>query len=166
MAKIKTTLEKNFWMRVDRRGNDDCWEWLGGKRNGYGRLYHRGKYKTAHRVSWRLHFGSIPKRLCVCHHCDNKSCVNPLHLFVGTIADNNKDRDKKGRWKSRFLYGKDHPQHGTNSQFNKLTEDDVMEIRKLCASGQYTLREIGKMFGVVHGIISGIKQGRKWAWLE
>lgn len=163
---IRTTLEKNFWERVAIRSSNECWEWKDGKRSGYGRLYHRGKYYSAHRISWHLHYGSIPEGMCICHHCDNKGCVNPKHLFIGTIADNNKNRDNKGRQKFRFLYGKDHPQHGTNSRFNKLSESDVREIRRLCASGEHTLREIAEMFGVVHGVISNIKQGRKWGWLK
>jgi len=163
------SLEERFWGKVDVGNKDECWEWLFSKNSkGYGEFWYpqRGKHTHAHQASWAIHYGEIPKGMCVCHHCDNPSCVNPDHLFLGTIADNNKDRDQKGRSKYRFLYGKDHPQHGTNSKFNKLAEEDVREIRKLCASGNHTLREIGNMFGVCHGVISNIKQKRKWAWLK
>lgn len=168
MNKIRG-LEDRFWEKVDIRGEDECWNWLACKNyKGYGEFWfsQRGKHTHAHQVSWIIHYDEIPEGLCVCHHCDNPACMNPKHLFLGTFADNNKDRDIKGRTRSRFLYGKDHPQHGTNSQFNKLTEDNVRKIRQLCASGVHTLKEIGDMFGVSKGLVSNIKQRRKWAWLK
>ena len=91
---------EKFWMRVDRRGPDDCWEWQGAmNRYGYGRVYwpKRGPV-LAHRVAYELEHGPIPEGLFVCHHCDNRRCVNELHLFLGTARDNALDMMAKGRW--------------------------------------------------------------------
>ena len=74
-----------------------CWNWIGSKhKSGYGHTS-RTKSGYAHRYIYELMIGEIPDGLCVCHHCDNPSCVNPDHMFVGTMADNMHDRDKKGR---------------------------------------------------------------------
>ncbi len=83
-----------FWKYVDKRGENECWNWKGLKYpSGYGRM--RDLY--VHRISYELNVAQIPKGLDVCHSCDNTSCVNPKHLWVGTVADNMHDRDIKGR---------------------------------------------------------------------
>lgn len=158
-----------FWSKVEKKEGDSCWEWIGCKdAHGYGEFptKFRKKHTRGHQMSWIIHFGEIPDGLGVLHRCDNPSCVNPKHLFLGTQADNNRDMNEKGRRRSRFLYGENHPQHGTNSKFHKLTEDQVKEIRRLKLTGEYTLREIAEMFGVTHGVINNICQGRKWKWLK
>jgi hypothetical protein len=95
-AKKRGTLENRFLSYVDK--SDNCWIWKGTiHKNGYGRLHIGKKSCYAHRVSWYLKHGEIPIGLCVCHTCDNPLCVNPSHLWLGTIADNMHDRDKKGR---------------------------------------------------------------------
>ena len=162
-------LEKRFWEKVDIRSSNECWKWRG-KTNpkGYGEFYSKirnGKHTRSHQVSWILAFGDIPDGFQVCHTCDNSACVNPNHLFLGTNQDNVDDKMKKGRWKSRFLYGEEHPQHGEKSRFHKLTEQNVLEIRRLREQG-HTLRSIGERFGVTHGVVNNILQGRKWAWLK
>lgn len=95
----RSPVEK-FWEKVKK--TPGCWLWTGARTGrGYGALYFQegGKrwHKTAHRLSWEYARGAIPNGLFICHHCDNPLCVNPAHLFVGTVQDNNRDRDNKGR---------------------------------------------------------------------
>jgi len=89
--------EPYFWSLVARR-RSGCWEWTGGTDGkGYGRVCWDGGRHGAHRVSWCLIRGAIPDGLYVCHHCDNKLCVNPDHLFLGTQVDNMQDWTRKGK---------------------------------------------------------------------
>ena len=122
-----------------------CWEWVANKdRNGYGRF--GGKTKiSSHRYSWELAYGNIPDGLFVLHKCDNPSCVNPEHLFLGTQQDNMIDMVEKGRWTPRNTTntpegiiarrGESHPNH-------KLTDLQVSYIRDKYAIGDITYKEI------------------------
>lgn len=158
-----------FWSKVDVRSEDECWKWTAATSpSGYGEFWfpQRGKHTRAHQVSWILKYGDIPEGLGVLHKCDNPSCVNPKHLFLGTNLDNNKDRDAKGRRIQGTVYfGVEHPQHGTNSPHNKLTESQVLEIVKLKEIGELSNNQIATAFGVSSGYINNIWHGRKWAWL-
>lgn len=104
-----------------------CWEWQGSKRNGYGRMIigsrTDGTRKTVstHRLSYELHYGEIPQGMEICHKCDNPCCINPDHLFAGTRQDNVDDRERKGR---------NNPPKGEKHAKAKLTELDVLTIRK------------------------------------
>ncbi len=118
-------IDVRFWRFTTPLGKDKCWIWAGNKnQKGYGffRIGRYGPVKIAHRVSWELHNGPIPDGLCVCHHCDNPSCVNPHHLFVGTQYDNIQDMLAKGRGNK----GK-HP--CPHTRVRKLTDDAVRSIR-------------------------------------
>ena len=85
-----------FWDKVDKYG-EFCWLWRGARRDGYGMFWFKGKIVSAHRVSWELRFGGIPVGMQVLHKCDNRLCIKPEHLFLGTQADNLLDAVKKGR---------------------------------------------------------------------
>lgn len=93
-VKTLPPLSVRFWKKVNRKDENKCWEWLGSRYpSGYGRL----SKKYAHRLSFEIINGLIPKGMHVLHTCDNPPCVNPKHLWVGTAGDNMRDRDKKGR---------------------------------------------------------------------
>jgi len=93
---------ERFWTKVDRRGPDDCWEWTGcvSQRAGYGQFHLNRKTQLAHRIAYALTHGAIPEGVFVCHHCDNRMCCNPDHLFLGTQIDNMRDCIAKDRFPS------------------------------------------------------------------
>lgn len=154
--------EEKFWKHV--RKSDGCWEWTGSFAKGYGRLQLNGKRKTckkrahiqAHRFSWELHFGPIPKGLFVCHHCDNKRCVRPDHLFLGTASDNHLDAVAKGR-----IPGNRKGVYGEKNGMSKLTESQVRFIRQEYSSGSLQ-REIATRYGVTQCAITNIICGVTW----
>ena len=130
-----------------------CWEWADCLREGYGRLWVNQHFVNAHRFSWELYCGEIPEDMCVLHKCDNRKCVNPDHLFLGTRIDNNKDRDDKNR--QIAFKGEDH----YNSRLSKL---DVLEIRRLYSTGKIKQVILSKMFKVRQAHISGIIRRKAW----
>lgn len=160
-----------FWLRVNKRGPDECWPWIGYRNStGYGRLYFHGKTMLAHRVSWILTNGPIRDGAYCCHHCDFPACVNPRHLFIGTPYDNVRDMISKGRLKpatgdrngSRL-----HPDRrpkGDAHASRKLTSDGVMKIRQARASG-VLISDIAALFGIAECTVSAIATGRIWKHL-
>ena len=144
------TLEERFWSKVEKTA--DCWLWTAGVTSGYGQIHLKRVLHLAHRLSWQIHFGEIPKGMCVLHKCDNKICVNPEHLWLGTKADNNADMLNKGR--RADVKGEANPAH-------KLTVSDVINIRIL----DMPQRALAHLYGVSQTTICEIKTGRKWPHL-
>ena len=141
-----------FWEKVDRSG--DCWLWTAGKdKDGYGIINVDGEVRKAHRLVIELQGSDVPSGMCVLHHCDTPSCVRPDHLYIGTMADNVRDRDSRERRA---------PPVGEKNGNAKLTADDVAKVRRVYASG-FTQQTIADYFGVHQSTISNIVRGRNWA---
>lgn len=123
---------------------DVCWPWLGaGKGNGYGHTSRGG----AHRLAYELLVGPIPAGMDVCHRCDNRSCINPDHLFLGTRAENMQDMKLKGR--------------GAGGNRKHLPESIVQEIRRRLAAGTPP-RTIAHVMDVNYATVTAIKEGRSY----
>lgn len=151
------TPEERFWKYTKiAKSPVLCWNWIGPKNHaGYGSMKINQKQIGAHRFSYKLHIGDIPIGLFVCHSCDNPSCVNPTHLWLGTPQENMTDKIKKGRTRSCHMYGETNPK-------SKLSVRDVEEIRKLYKTGSYTQRKLGKIYKMSHTAIGDILRHKSW----
>lgn len=150
---------ERFWKKVKIGEPDECWEWQACRfrPGGYGGFQLcRKVFIGAHRISWIIKNGNIPKNMCVCHKCDNRLCVNPNHLFLGTSRENNQDMANKGR---------SYKPNGEKNYFSKLKEKDVVEIRRMIKDKIKT-REIARKFSVTPTTISNINAKRTWSYLE
>jgi len=151
-----------FWKHVHK--TEDCWEWTSRlTKKGYGRFAVSQKRLAAHRASWFLHYGPIPEGMFVCHHCDNPKCIRPDHLFLGTHRDNMRDMARKGR---AIKGRKGPPRWGQGNPNAKLTEADVLQIRRAYKNGGVTQCSLGTLYGVHRTAISDILIGRTWAHSE
>lgn len=135
-----------------------CWTWGGARdRHGYGttvlggRNGKTGRSIMTHRLSWLVHIGPIPKGMCVCHHCDNRACVRPDHLFLGTPGDNSRD-----------AAAKDRIAFGMRNGNCKLTDSRVIAIRSQYASGQTTQLALAEQYGVSESLIWAIVHRKIW----
>jgi hypothetical protein len=131
-----------------------CLEWQGYKNSkGYGRTTISRKSYRVHRVAWEIKYGPIPKGLDVLHRCDNPPCCDPEHLFLGTRADNAHDMIAKGR-----------AMRGERNNQAKLTETDVLEIRRIYVRGsrKFGSCALGHYFGVTNSTIGGIIRREYW----
>ena len=152
-------ISERFWSKVDKTPgygpNGDCWEWKGAKNeHGYGLIgTNNKKLIKSHRFSWESHNGQIPNGMIICHACDNPSCVNHLHLFLGTQADNVKDMITKGRQNNAV---------GEKASSAKLTEAKVRAIR----ADKRGYRKLAKEYGVARQTIAGIKKFVYWKHLD
>lgn len=144
-------LKAKFAARIEK--TPTCWLWAGAKGHfGYGVLKHDGKQVYAHRVAWRLSHGEIQNGQCVLHKCDTPACVNPAHLFLGTKADNARDRDAKGRHRAPM---------GERHANSKLTTNQARAIRMLRDAGA-PLKLIAAKFGVSASNISYVALRKGW----
>ncbi len=166
------------------KGLDRCHQWTAGRGSGgYGKIWDGAQRCQAHRFAWELAFG-LAGGLCVCHKCDNTVCVNPSHLFLGTYADNNRDKESKGRGnqpkglrhgsithpeklaRGDAHYARTRPERlrrGEAHGMAKLTTNDVIEIRSIYSNRATTQRELAKRFCVSHALIGYIVRRLKWS---
>lgn len=163
-----------FWSKTTR--SDGCWEWTGTKmKDSRGVMSVNGKNQTAPRISWYVHFGYWPEKgVFVCHSCDNPSCVNPKHLWLGDVKSNAQDAASKKRLflqrnpeKSFFASEEGKLKRARNEDHGsaKLKNSDVLEIREIVATAKskYGLYvALSKRFGVCKDTIQKIAKGKKW----
>lgn len=150
----RTSATERFWRQVGSKEEGCCWLWTGALSNGYGSLGAGGRTNIkhrAHRFSYEIHKGPITAGMLVCHSCDVRNCVNPAHLWLGTNADNIKDREAKGRGNSRGPSGE---RQGSA----KLTKDKVIAIY----NDPRTRTAIAIDYNLDRSTVSGIKLGRAW----
>lgn len=135
--------------KISPEPNSGCWIWVGNTVNGrYGWVRYEGSNKTAHRVSWCVKNGVIPKNKMILHHCDNKLCVNPDHLYVGTHRDNMNDKVARNK---QFK--------GETVPTAKLTDNEARQIKNdKNTSGV----ELARKYGVSPATISEIRLSRHW----
>lgn len=152
------SLEQRFWKHVDKKGEDECWNWTGGlKGGGYGVLCITSPKTTigAHRYSYELHKGVIPDGLFVCHICNNPSCVNPKHLEVGDQYHNLGYAASLGRMRPPK------PKIGENCHLAGITNSQAKEIKQMLANG-IKGNIIAKRFNVSVFVVSNIRTGKSW----
>lgn len=156
-------IAERFWSRVRKGSPSECWLWQGKAKTAYGygllgkggRSDRSGGNVAAHRVSWELHCGPIPAGLFVLHKCDIPACVNPNHLFLGTIRDNALDMFAKGR-------GNPNPSRGSKRQNSRLTESMVRDARGRRREGT-SIAVLAESYGVSVATMSHALLGRTWS---
>jgi hypothetical protein len=136
--------------KVKKNESTGCWEWQGAKNNrGYGKAHYEGRVCLTHRIMFELNNG--PTDLCVLHRCDNRSCINPDHLFAGTAAENTADMIGKGR--DRLT--------GARHLMAKLTPESAAEIRRRRQAGE-RVAALAREYGVSGQAICNLLAGRSW----
>lgn len=153
----------DFYSKITNKSKiEECWEWLGGKDwDGYGMFWFINRNIRAARYSYEQHVAKIPKGLLVCHKCDNPSCVNPHHLFLGTAKDNTLDMISKNRG---TIKKGEYPEHlkkfkGINHPRAKLTKEQIKEIRN---NKIISVKEMAKKYLVSISCIYLIKSKINW----
>lgn len=149
-ARHKKDVEERLNHFRIKRGVFECWGWTGFRFRGYGRFSIGNRIVGAHRAAFELARGPIPEGKAVRHTCDNRDCTNPAHLILGTVLDNNRDRDRRGRQAK-----------GERQGSAKLTEAHVMEARR----SEESNAEIAARFGCNKNTIASARNGTTWAHL-
>ncbi len=156
----RATTPERFWKKVDRSG--DCWLWTACcYSTGYGQFFVEGRHQLAHRLSYEWTFGSVPEGECVLHHCDNRRCVRPEHLFLGSRTDNAADKVAKGRHR-----GYQSPKaRGARNHSAKLTDSQVLEIRRRYGIQEASSIQLAEEYGVSDVAVRNILHRRTWRHL-
>lgn len=148
------TLRERWERAVPDRPAAGCWDWAGAiNSEGYGAI-RDGEQKRAHRVGYEFLVGPIPPGRHVLHHCDNRRCVNPQHLYVGTQKDNNRDTRVRGRFKPRYWRA-----NGSG----KLSEEQAREIVARYRRGGIFQRELAAEYGICQGSVSQLLRNPRLA---
>lgn len=161
------TAERRFLDKIDKNSSPiGCWKWMGNKnRKGYGIMRAKYTFFTTHRISWVLFRGPIPEKICVLHKCDNNPCCNPEHLFLGTITDNNRDCQKKGRTsKGDNHFSRRHPEKLKRGELNpnsKFTESQIQDMRKRRSNGEI-LQSIADDYNTERQVVGAIFLRKRW----
>lgn len=155
-----------FWSHVDRRSDDECWEWSAGKTSrlpgqNYGLFSWNHKGIRAHRFSFELHYGPLVGKEMACHTCDNPPCCNPKHLFRGNAKRNSDDMMSKGRHKNGQMVHPEIVKRGQSHPMHKITEAKAMEILRSSASTNDLMQ-----YSLSKSAVNGIRSGRSWAHLK
>lgn len=153
IPKLTSRLIQSYWRRVTK--TDNCWSWIGDidKRYGYGRVNIKDKKYIASRVAWTIQHGSSPPRnKLVCHTCDNRRCVNPKHLFLGTHKQNSMDAANKRRMC-----------HGAMHHLTTITALAVKQVR-LAVSAGAKHRDVAERFNLTRSAVGAIVTGKNWKY--
>lgn len=154
----RKSLDFRFWRKIYKNEETGCWEWTRSLTStGYGSAYHNGKMIGAHVLSYILHTGKeIPENHEICHICDNRKCVNPDHLFVGTHKDNMRDMKSKGR---------QNLPKGEKASNAKLTKEQAQSIIEMNKQG-VSQRELARRHGLNYNTIYALIKGKTWKDLK
>jgi len=164
MEEFDERVKFRFYRKINKKtGKTKCWNWTGSLARGYGNIRVNGTLIGAHRLSYMLHKGDIPKGLLVCHTCDNPNCVNPDHLFLGTQSDNMKDASNKGRLSvprgKRFNVGR--IPHNVI-----MTREKAQVIKEIIDNRNCTLEKLSELLNIPHCTMRDISAGRVYGLKE
>jgi len=148
-----------FKWYIETNEKTGCWNWTRGKDGGGYGVFFSCKYgrEKTHRISYMENFGDVPEGMFVCHTCDNPSCCNPEHLFLGSNQDNIDDKVRKNRQSRLF---------GVRNGRAILSEETVRSIRNDYQSGTYSYRDLVKKYSISQTQIARIVKEESWEWVK